>query len=132
MVDEGTKTRPAQKLAEEIEDLAAHLGAGASLETASVHLNCLVETLPKALELMADVVQTPAFRLQDVERVRVLKLTALEQKKANPAALAADEAARILYGKDHPWGKPAGGTPQSVGSISPADLAAFHAKYWVP
>src|SRR5205807_6947358 len=30
MVDEGTKTRPAQKLAEEIEDLAAHLGAGAS------------------------------------------------------------------------------------------------------
>jgi zinc protease len=131
-VDEGTKTRSAEKLAEEVEDLAAHLGAGVSLETANVHLNCLTETLPKALELMADVVQHPAFRPEDVERVRVLKLTGLEQKKANTAALAADQAARILYGPDHPWGQPAGGTPASVASITPADLADFHARYWIP
>jgi len=131
-VDEGTKTRSAVNLAEEIEDLAAHLGAGVSLETANVGLNCLTETLPKALELLADVVENPAFRDEDVERVRVLKLTALEQKKANPGALAADEAARILYGPDHPWGQPAGGTPQSIGSITAADLAAFHARWWVP
>src|SRR3989442_9775548 len=132
MVDEGTKTRSAEKLAEEIEDLAAHLGAGVSLETANVGLNCLTETLPKALELLADVVENPAFRDEDVERVRVLKLTALEQKKANPGALAADEAARILYGPGHPWGQPAGGTPQSIGSVPPPDLAAFHARWWVP
>ena len=132
MVDEGTKTRSAVNLAEEIEDLAAHLGAGVSLETANVGLNCLTETLPKALELLADVVENPAFRDEDVERVRVLKLTALEQKKANTGALAADEAARILYGPDHPWGQPAGGTPQSIGSITAADLAAFHARWWVP
>jgi len=132
MVDEGTKGRSAEKLAEEIEDLAAHLNASTSLETANVHLNCLTETLPKALELMADVVENPAFRPQDVERVRVLKLTALEQKKANTSALAADQAARILYGPDHPWGQPAGGTPASIASITPADLAAFHARFWVP
>ena len=132
MVDEGTRTRPAERLAEEVEDLAAHLGAGAAQETASVHLNCLTETLSKALELMADVVQNPAFRPEDVERVRVLKLTGLEQKKASTAALAADRASLILYGKDHPWGQPAGGTPESVASITPADLTAYHAKYWVP
>ena len=102
-VDEGTKTRSAVNLAEEIEDLAAHLGAGVSLETANVGLNCLTETLPKALELLADVVENPAFRDEDVERVRLLKLTALEQKKANPGALTADQAARILYGPEHPW-----------------------------
>src|SRR5439155_178921 len=64
--------------------------------------------------------------------VRFLKLTALGQKKANPGALAADQAARILYGDRHPWGQPSGGTPESVGSITAADLAAFHAKWWVP
>jgi zinc protease len=132
MLDEGTKTRPAEKLAEEIEDLAAHLGSSAGLETATVHLNCLTETLPQALEILADVLQNPAFRPEDVERVRVLKLTALEQKKANPGALAADEAAKILYGSGHPWGQPVGGTPESVGAIGQADLAAFHDKWWVP
>jgi zinc protease len=131
-VDEGTKSRSAEKLAQEIEDLAASLGAGASLETSTVHLNCLTETLPKALDLLADVVQNPAFRKEDVERVRVLKLTALEQKKASTGALAADEAARILYGSDHPWGQPSGGTPQSVAATTPEDLAAWHAAWWVP
>ncbi|MGE5047655.1 MAG: insulinase family protein [Deltaproteobacteria bacterium] len=131
-VDEGTKSRPAAKLAEEIEDLAASLGASASLETTGVHLNCLAETLPKALDLLSDVVQNPAFRPEDVERVRLLKLTALEQKKANTGALAADAAARILYGPSHPWGQPAGGTPEAVAAITPQDLAAFHDAWWVP
>ena len=132
MVDEGTKSRPAAKLAEEIEDLAAQINAGAGRETSSAHLNCLTETLPKALELLADVVQNPAFRTEDVERVRGLKLTQLQAKKANPGALANDEASRILFGAKHPWGQPSGGTPESVGAITPDDLAKFHDTWWVP
>jgi zinc protease len=132
MVDEGTESRPADKLAEQIEDLAAHISASAGLETTLAHLNCLSETLPQALELFADVVQHPAFRKEDVERVRVLRLTGLAQKKASVGALAADEAARLLYGEDHPWGQPSGGTPQSVASITPQDLTSFHRAWWVP
>jgi zinc protease len=132
MVDEGTESRPADKLAEQIEDLAAHISASAGLETTLAHLNCLSETLPQALELFADVVQHPAFRPEDVERVRVLRLTGLAQKKASVGALAADEAARLLYGEDHPWGQPSGGTPQSVASITPQDLTRFHRAWWVP
>ena len=131
-VDEGTQTRSATRLAEETEDLAAHLGAGAGLESTNVHLNCLVETLPQALDLLADVVQNPAFRAEDVERVRVLRLTALQQKRASIGALAGDEAARLLFGAQHPWGKPSGGTPDSVAAITPAELQKFHATWWVP
>ena len=131
-VDEGTKTRSATKLAEEIENLAAHLGAGASLETTSVHLNCLAETLPQAVDLLADVVQNPAFRKEDVERVRVLRLTGLAQKRASIGALAADEAARVLFGDRHPWGKPSGGTPESVAAITREELQKFHDTWWVP
>ena len=130
--DEGTRTRSATRLAEETEDLAAHLGAGASLESTNVHLNCLVETLPQALELLADVVQNPAFRAEDVERGRVLRLTALQQKRASIGALAGDEVARLLFGEQHPWGKPSGGTPESVAAITPAELQKFHATWWVP
>jgi zinc protease len=132
MVDEGTQSRPAEKLAAEIEDLAAHISAGAGLETTTAHLNCLIETLPQALELFADIVQHPAFRKDDVERVRVLRLTSLAQKKSSVGALAGDEAARLLYGEMHPWGQPSGGTPQSVASITPEELAAFHRAWWVP
>jgi zinc protease len=131
-VDEGTKTRPAAQLAEETENLAAHLGAGAGLENTTVHLNCLTETLPQAADLLADVVQNPAFRKEDVERVRVLLLTGLAQKRASIGALAGDEAARVLFGDEHPWGKPSGGTPESVAAVSPEELAKFHDAWWVP
>ena len=131
-VDEGTRTRSATRLAEEIENLAAHLGAGAGLESTTVHLNCLTETLPQALDLFADVVQNPAFRDADVERVRVLRLTGLLQKRASIGALAGDEVARILFGDQHPWGKPSGGTPESVAAVTPAELQKFHDTWWVP
>jgi zinc protease len=131
-VDEGTASRTATQLAEQIEDLAALISAGAGRESSSVHLDCLSETLPQALELLADIVQHPAFRAPDVERVRTLRLTQLQQKNASPGALAADQAARILFGEKHPWGQPAGGTPETIGAITPADLAKFHQTWWVP
>jgi zinc protease len=132
MLDEGTKTRSAARLAEEIEDLAAHLGTGASLQTSSASLNCLSETLPQALDLLADVARNPAFRTEDLERVRVIKLTHLEQKKASLGALAGDEANRVLFGEKHPWGQPSGGTPESVAAVTLGDLATFHSAWWVP
>ncbi len=131
-VDEGTASRTATELAEQIEDLAALISAGAGRESASVHLDCLAETLPQALELLADIVQNPAFRAPDVERVRTLRLTQLQQKNASPGALASDEASRILFGPKHPWGQPSGGTPETVAAITSEDLAKFHQTWWVP
>lgn len=132
LLDEGTKTRSAAKLAEAIEDLAMELNANAGREDIRVHVNSLTETLPQALDLMADVLLNPAFKPEDVDRVKALKITALEQKKGTPQALAADEAARLLFGAKHPWGQPDGGTPQTLRSITPGDLQKFHETWFRP
>jgi zinc protease len=132
MLDEGTKTRTATQLAEALEDLAIDLSVGAGREEMHVHLNCLTETLPQGLDLLADVIQHPAFRAEDLDRVRTLKITALQQKKGMPAALASDEMGRIVFGPKHPWGQPDGGTPETLKSITPADLAKFHDTWFRP
>ena len=64
--------------------------------------------------------------------MRGLLLTGLAQKKASLQALARDAAARILYGAEHPWGRPAGGTPETVKAITRADLARFHREWYRP
>ncbi len=132
MLTEGTKKHPALAFSAAVEDLAARLGAGADLETSRLRLNCLTETLPQALDLLAEALATPAFRPDDVERVRGILLTGLQQKKASPSALAADQAARILFGEKHPWGRPAGGTPETLKAIARADLARFHETWYRP
>ena len=129
---EGTEARPAERLARDVDQIAAQLGSFAALESASVRMNCLRETLEPCLAILADVVAHPAFRAADVERVRSLRLAQLSQKQANIGQLAQDEARRLLYGEAHPWGQPIGGTPASVQSITREDLVAHHAAWWVP
>jgi zinc protease len=131
-LDEGTRTRTSQQLAEELEDLAAYLSVSPGLDGIRLHLNCLSDTLKPALELLADVALNPAFRPADVERVRGITLTGLEQRRGNPGALASDEVARLLYGAKHPWGQPAGGTVESVRAIRRQDLVRFHDTYFRP
>jgi len=131
-LDEGTRSRTSQQLAEQLEDLAASLSVSPTLDGIRLHLNCLTDTLEPALDLLADVALNPAFRPGDVERVRGITLTGLEQRRGNPGALASDEVARLLYGAKHPWGQPAGGTVESVKAIRRQDLLRFHDTYFRP
>jgi zinc protease len=132
MLTEGTATKSAPEVSAAIENLAAHLSASAFPESTRVALNSLKETLPQALDVMADVLLNPAFRPEDIERVRGLLLTDLLQKNANPAAIARDEVGRLLWGEKHPWGQPSGGTPQTVKAIGQADLKKFHDTWFRP
>ncbi len=132
MLTEGTKTRDATQLAEQIEDLSTILGAQSLQEATQIRFNSLKEVLPQSLDLLADVIMNPAFRKEDVERTRGLMLTDLEQKASSPGLLARDEQLRIMYGDKHPWGQPTGGTPETIKAITIADMQKFHDLYFRP
>ena len=132
MLLEGTKTRSSLELDIARERLAAQLSAYGGLETTTVHLNALKDTLPEALALMSDVLQNPAFKGEDIERVRGLLLTGLAAKKGNPGALTRDDFAKMIWGDKNPWGLPSGGTPATVKAITAGDLARYHRTYFVP
>jgi zinc protease len=132
MLTEGTKTRDATQLAEQIEDLSTIFYAQSTQETTQIHVNALKEVLPQSLDILADVIMNPAFRKEDVERERGLMLTDLEQKASSPGLLARDEQLRIMYGDKHPWGQPTGGTPATVKAITIADMVKFHDLYFRP
>src|SRR5205809_752935 len=83
--------KPAPQLSEALDDLAAQLSAYVPQDSTRVELNFLGDTEPQALDLLADVLLNPAFRAEDIERVRMLTLTELKQKAGNPSVLAHDE-----------------------------------------
>jgi len=132
MMLEGTRGRSAIDLAIARERLGAQLSVSSAFETTTLHLNALKETLPEALGLLADVLLNPAWRPEDLARVRGLALTAVEQKKGNPGALARDELNRLVWGAHNPWGQPSGGTPKSLKAISRDDLRRFHQRWFLP
>jgi len=131
MVTEGTKTRSATRLSDELGFIGAHLSAGASFDAASVAGATLSRHLEKLLELMADVTASPAFPQEDFARVQDQRKVALVQQRDSPGAVASKAFTEVFW-SGHPYGHWGMGSEASLQAMKPADLARFHAAHWRP
>ncbi|WP_410795959.1 M16 family metallopeptidase [Parvularcula sp. LCG005] len=134
MLDEGTKKRTASDIAEELENLGANLGTGSSLDTTTVTLSALKENLRSSLDIMADVVMNPAFKSDEVEKLRSRWLAGIEQEKANPVQIALRVLPGEIYPEGHAYGVPftGSGTTQSITDLNRGDLVKFQNTWLRP
>jgi zinc protease len=132
MLQEGTATRSAPQIADEIAQLGAFLGSGSSTDASTVSLLSLKSTFAQALDVLADVVQHPAFPTAEVERQRAARMGALTQQRDNPEQVAAVASAGALYGPKHPYGYGQLGTEQAIRAVTRDDLYQFWRRHYVP
>jgi len=59
-------------------------------------------------------------------------ITAIKQDLDNPGVRAAEGLQGLLYGEDHPYGRPAKGTVESVEQFCREDLLALHRRRYAP
>jgi zinc protease len=131
MLTEGTKTRSATQLSDEIGFLGASIRASAGPDAASIAGGVLSKHLAAYLALLADVAMNPAFPRADFERVQDARLVTLLQQRDQPQAVASRSFIPIFWGK-HPYGHYLLGDEASVKATTPKQLAAFHARYYHP
>ncbi|MDZ7330519.1 MAG: insulinase family protein [candidate division KSB1 bacterium] len=134
MLDEGTKTRDALQISEELALLGARLSAGSSLDMSSVYLSTLKENLDASLNIFADVILNPAFPEKEFARLQKQQLARIKQEKASPFQMALRVFPRFLYGEGHAYGNSftGSGTEQSVNRLTTEDLAKFHQTWFKP
>ena len=134
MLDEGTATRSALEISDELLRLGANLGAGSNLDTSFVGMSALKENLDASLELYADVILNPSFPEQDFARLQQLQIVGIQQEKVRPRTLALRLFPRILYGDGHAYSLPftGSGDEATVAALTPEDLAAFHEAWFKP
>lgn len=134
MLDEGTKTRTALQISEAARDLGAALFTSSGYSSSSVALNVLTKNLDPGLGLMADIILTPAFSENELERLRKMYLGRIVQEKGQPASLGMRAFNKQLYGVGHPYAQPASGigTEATINAITRNDLVAFYEANFVP
>ena len=132
LLTEGTTTRSALEIADQAAFLGVRLGAGSGWEQSTVSLHAPTAQLDSAMALFADVAMRPAFPAADLERVRKVRLTALQQIRDRGPAIADRAYATALYGEQHPYGRPLTGTESSIATISRSDLKAFYDTHYAP
>ncbi len=131
-LDAGTRRRSADQLAWELERLGVEFEADPRWDGVILSIVAPRDRLEPALDLFAEIVREPAFRVEEIERLRAEQLADILQRQKEPRALAADMAARFIFGRDVPYARPLIGTSASVRDLGPADVEAFYRGWYAP
>jgi zinc protease len=134
MLDEGTASRNALQISDELQKLGAQLGTGADVDTTFVTLSAFKANLEPSLALFADVVLNPSFPAAELERLRQQQLAAIDQEAVQPFAMALRVLPKLLYGAGHAYAMPltGSGTKASVASLTRDQVARWHQTWLKP
>jgi zinc protease len=134
MLDEGTASRSALEISDELSLLGATLETGSNLDVSTVALSALKEKLPGSLDLFADVILNPTFPDEDYARLQKQQLATIAQEKVQPVGMALRVFPRLIYGEGHAYSMPftGSGTEESVQRIDTGGLKEFHTTFFKP
>ncbi|MEW6323542.1 MAG: pitrilysin family protein [Acidobacteriota bacterium] len=129
-VQEGTTSRDSRQIRQEIFAMGASLSGGAGQDTTTFSMRGLADTLPRMLDLLADVVRNPTFPQDEIDLLKANTAQALKAQLASPQAVNNRVFRQTLFG-DHPYAR-VGATLDTVPAIDRASIVEYHQTYYRP
>ena len=124
LLDEGAGEFDSRRFQERLADHAIEFSVRARRETFDISLRTLTENREEAFRLLGLALTRPRFDVEPVERVRRQILSQLKRDENDPGEIAGRTWLRAAF-PDHPYGRPARGTAESVQGITTAHLRDF-------
>ncbi len=129
MAFKGTKRRSALQIAEEIEDVGGYISAYTDRELTAYYARVLSEDVPRALDVISDIVLNPLFRKADIETERHVILQEIGQALDTPDDILFDWLQEVSY-PDQPFGRSILGPEERVSAFKKADFEAFVGQHY--
>jgi predicted Zn-dependent peptidase len=126
-----TRKRSTVQIAREIDRLGGDVDAFTTREYTGFYAHTLDSRFEEALDLLGDVVLSPAFDATDVEVERGVILEEIGEANDNPDDLVHEMFVRSFW-RSHPLGAPILGTAQTVRSITLTDLYRYYRQRYTP
>lgn len=131
VITKGTDRLSSQEIAERVESVGASLGADSAPDYCLMSLKTVSADFAEMLELLAELVRTPAFPEEQVELERKLALQGLRSMQEQPFSVANTQLREILYGS-HPYAMSGLGTETTMSRLDRPTLQQFHQTYFRP
>jgi zinc protease len=129
-IDQGTKTRSAKQIAEEVQAAGGDLSGSADADAIVIGAVVLSSKAEAALGVIADVLQNATFADKEVALAKRNATDALAAREADPSFLARRALARVIFG-DHPYSVIAP-TKESIANSTPEELRREYARRFRP
>jgi predicted Zn-dependent peptidase len=131
MFFKGTKTRSARDIAIFLESIGGHLDAFTSKEETCFYARVLDEHIPKAIEILSDIISNPLFDPEDLEKERKVILEEIKVVDDTPDELIHDLFSQALF-DGHPLSFPILGSQENCRSFSIDDIRSFRKRNYHP
>jgi predicted Zn-dependent peptidase len=127
----GTPTRSARQIAEAVDSVGGDMNAFTTKEYTAFYLRLLAEDLDLGLDILSDIMWSPAFRPHEVEAERQVILEEILMHGDEPADLVHDLFAEALFA-EHPLGREVLGEEATIRAMSPEAIGEFHHRHYRP
>jgi zinc protease len=124
LLDEGSGDLDSATFHERLDRRAIELSFTSTRDYFRGSLRMLKDNKDEAFDLLRMSLTSPHFDSTDVERIRSQVISGLRRDSSSPTALAGRKFLEVAFG-DHPYGRGAEGTLESVPKIDIADLKDY-------
>ncbi|XP_072136298.1 cytochrome b-c1 complex subunit 1, mitochondrial-like [Mobula birostris] len=129
LVLKGTKKHSQKALEQEVARSGAHLSAYTSREQTAYYVKALSTELPKAVELLGDLIQTRSFSDADVESSRKLILQELQEMEGCLEEVMLDYLHTTAF-QGTPLAHTVVGPTKNIKALNGSDLTEFMATHY--
>ncbi|XP_078047787.1 ubiquinol-cytochrome c reductase core protein 1 [Augochlora pura] len=131
MAFKGTTKRSQTDLELEIENMGAHLNAYTSREQTVFYAKCLSQDVPKAVEILSDIIQNSKLGENEIERERGVILREMQEVETNLQEVVFDHLHSSAY-QGTPLGRTILGPTKNIKSITRKDLLDYVRTFYGP
>jgi zinc protease len=124
LIDEGSGDLDSRTFHERLERRAIELSFSSTRDYFRGSLRMLKDNRDEAFDLLRMSLTSPHFDSDDVERIRAQIMSGLRRDTSSPTSLASRKFLELAFG-DHPYGRQANGTLESVPRIDVADMKDY-------
>jgi len=130
MVFKGTPRRDAIAVNRDFDRVGAKHNAQTSEEDTLYHVTCLPEYLPRAFEVLADILR-PSLRDDDFSTEKKVIIEEIKMYQDNPMSVAYDAAKAAHFGP-HPLGQSILGTVESIEGLEVGRMRDYFERKYSP
>jgi len=129
-IDQGTATRTARQIAEELQAAGGDLSANAGSESIVIATSVLASNAQAGLAVLADIARNATFPDDEVALAKSNAASHLQEQESDPSFLAERALAGVLFAQ-HPYGITSL-TQDSIAKATPQELRREYARRFRP
>ncbi len=120
----------AKNVADTIEQVGLTVRITTGWDSTDITMVSPADSLEAIFDLLGKLLISPSFDQKEVDPQKAARIAALNQEGQDDTVAVRRKAQEAVFGS-HPFGRPARGTPESIGQITRQDLIYFHNRFYI-